>query len=295
LESSAKINKIIKFSNVDGPGNRMAIFFQGCNINCKYCHNPETINICNLCGICVSKCPKACLKIEDGRMIWDEKNCIDCDICIKSCPRDASPKVRELTVKELAKEIKKVSPFLRGVTFSGGEATLWSEFIVELVEKLKKETKLDFFIDTNGIVDLSLPKYERLIEVVDSFMLDLKASSSKAYEKLASHSSDMAFKNLEFLKKIGKLYEVRTVIYDREDSLKTVEKTSKLIENSEVIYKLISYREIGVRDEVKSFLKEPDDKLIEKAKEICIKNRVKNIVVIWGLSLSSPLFIIKSW
>ena len=25
----AKINKIIKFSNVDGPGNRMAIFFQG--------------------------------------------------------------------------------------------------------------------------------------------------------------------------------------------------------------------------------------------------------------------------
>ncbi|MGL5951492.1 MAG: 4Fe-4S cluster-binding domain-containing protein, partial [Cetobacterium sp.] len=42
MELKAKINKIIKFSNVDGPGNRMAIFFQGCNFNCEYCHNPET-------------------------------------------------------------------------------------------------------------------------------------------------------------------------------------------------------------------------------------------------------------
>jgi len=41
----AKINKIIDSSVVDGPGNRTAIFFQGCNFNCKYCHNPETINL----------------------------------------------------------------------------------------------------------------------------------------------------------------------------------------------------------------------------------------------------------
>ena len=38
----ARVNKIIPFSSVDGPGNRTAIFLQGCNINCLYCHNPET-------------------------------------------------------------------------------------------------------------------------------------------------------------------------------------------------------------------------------------------------------------
>ena len=43
----ARINKIIDSSVVDGPGNRTAIFFQGCNFNCKYCHNPETINHCS--------------------------------------------------------------------------------------------------------------------------------------------------------------------------------------------------------------------------------------------------------
>lgn len=37
----ALINKIIPFSCVDGPGNRMVIFFQGCNFKCLYCHNPE--------------------------------------------------------------------------------------------------------------------------------------------------------------------------------------------------------------------------------------------------------------
>jgi len=39
-----KINKILNFSSVDGPGNRLVVFFQGCNFNCNYCHNPETID-----------------------------------------------------------------------------------------------------------------------------------------------------------------------------------------------------------------------------------------------------------
>ncbi|OPL08280.1 MAG: hypothetical protein AVO33_01145 [delta proteobacterium ML8_F1] len=41
--TEALIQKIIDSSVVDGPGNRSAIFFQGCNFNCTYCHNPETI------------------------------------------------------------------------------------------------------------------------------------------------------------------------------------------------------------------------------------------------------------
>ena len=36
------VRKIITQSTVDGPGNRVAVFLQGCNIRCAYCHNPET-------------------------------------------------------------------------------------------------------------------------------------------------------------------------------------------------------------------------------------------------------------
>jgi pyruvate-formate lyase-activating enzyme len=34
---------VVRFSWVDGPGNRYTVFFQGCNLNCVTCHNPHTI------------------------------------------------------------------------------------------------------------------------------------------------------------------------------------------------------------------------------------------------------------
>jgi len=36
------INSIETFGLVDGPGIRTVIFLNGCNLRCKYCHNPET-------------------------------------------------------------------------------------------------------------------------------------------------------------------------------------------------------------------------------------------------------------
>lgn len=46
-ETKGYVHKIIKSSIVDGPGNRVAIFMQGCNFDCWYCHNPETIEMKN--------------------------------------------------------------------------------------------------------------------------------------------------------------------------------------------------------------------------------------------------------
>src|SRR6266540_2608284 len=34
---------VIRFSSVDGPGNRFVVFLQGCDFNCLACHNPQTI------------------------------------------------------------------------------------------------------------------------------------------------------------------------------------------------------------------------------------------------------------
>ena len=58
---TAPVNKIMPFSAVDGFGNRTAVFLQGCNQNCLYCHNPETIHLCVGCGTCVGACPAGAL------------------------------------------------------------------------------------------------------------------------------------------------------------------------------------------------------------------------------------------
>ena len=133
----APVNKIIPQSSVDGPGNRTAIFFQGCNFSCHYCHNPETIRLCQNCGTCVADCPVGALQRDEaGTVCWDPDRCVGCDTCIKVCPHLSSPKVRLLTVEEVLAEVEKGMPFIRGITVSGGECTLYRDFLVSLFERV---------------------------------------------------------------------------------------------------------------------------------------------------------------
>jgi pyruvate formate lyase activating enzyme len=269
--TSALVNNIIPFSNVDGPGCRSAIFLQGCTLKCLFCHNPETINKCINCGKCVKSCPQHALTIKNGKVLWNKDLCVSCDTCIHVCAHLASPRVREMSPQDIINEIKPYIPYIRGITVSGGECTMWKDFLKELFILAKKEN-LTCLIDSNGTLDFSLNK--DLLDLSDGVMLDVKAYDQKFHEYLCKGKNDIILKNLKYLKSVNKLYEVRTVLLNnnRDANLDTIKNVSKIIGDS-IRYKLIKYRPYGVRDEGKKELgnTEFDNlealKLIEYAKE----------------------------
>lgn len=274
MENKAVVNKIIPFSNVDGPGNRLAIFFQGCNINCLYCHNSETINKCNHCLECIPGCPTGAIKASKGHVVFDEKLCTECDQCIKTCKYSSSPRTREYTVDELFDYIDGFKAFIRGITVSGGEPTLYADFIAELFKKVKP-LGLTCFVDTNGFFDKN--QITALIEETDKFMVDIKAIDQ--IETLCGTKMNQNIDNLKYLLTKDKVYEVRTVItmdyMDVENTLQTV--ASIIKDYPEVIYKIIKVHATGLREEQKEKLKDaipPEEyvrQLAEQVREIGVQ------------------------
>ena len=248
----APVNKIILFSNVDGPGNRTSVFFQGCNFRCRFCHNPETMRLCSHCGTCVSACPAGALSLSSGEVVWDPAACRQCDTCLRVCPGSASPRIRWMTAEEIVREIRRAFPYIEGITVSGGECTLQAEFLLELFPLVRAERKT-CLLDSNGSYDFGADP--RLLECCDGVMLDVKAVEPEWSRFLLGVSPDMVLMNLDFLLDAGKLQEVRTVILpgrDRENE-ETVRYTAARIGNA-CDYRIIRYRPFGVREDQQEVL-----------------------------------------
>ena len=210
------VNKIIPFSNVDGPGNRLSIFFQGCNFDCLYCHNPETIEI------------------------MKEGNCSD--------------DVTAMTVEEIMNEITEVAPFISGITVSGGECTLQWRFLTELFTAVKEKwPKMTCFVDSNCSFPLWTEEKKEFVEIFDKMMIDIKGFSEEEHNLITGTTNRTVIENFRFLAGLDKVYEVRTVIVPEiTDNEKMVDNISKLIAecNSDIKYKIIKFRQNGVREDV---------------------------------------------
>ena len=302
VPSEAVINKIIPLSVVDGPGCRTSVFVQGCNIACAYCHNPETQQLCSGCGLCVSQCPAGALSIQENggetpkenkhdRVIWDESLCVQCDTCIRVCHSHASPKVRRMSAEDVWKEIEKNMPFIQGITVSGGECTLYPEFLTELFRRAGK-AGLTCFLDSNGCVDLS--QYPRLMQVTDQVMLDVKAWDHGVFGRLTGGDVSIVKKNLKYLAEHGKLFEVRLVCLDSEHEGEKRQEGVPEVDMEAVIagvsreaapylkefrLKLITFRQYGVTGSLKD-AKSPSRERMEELKRLAVRCGFQDIQVV---------------
>ncbi len=242
---------MLTFSCVDGPGNRLVIFLQGCNYQCLSCHNPYTINHCNHCGDCLDTCPSHALtKNEHNTVEWNESLCTHCDRCIDVCSHQSSPKVQRYTLTEMLALIEQHAPFLSGITVSGGEATLQLGFIRELFLAVKNTaslTHLTCFIDSNG--SLSTSGWDKILPVLDGAMIDLKAWQQETHQWLVGRSNHRVFTTIDYLAKHHKLHEVRLLhIPTQSDLLSEIDALSALINTlpNETQIRLNAFRHHGV-------------------------------------------------
>ena len=104
------------FSLDDGPGIRTTVFLKGCNANCLWCHNPESISCrpsvrylaakCTGCGRCAQVCPAGCHQVGAGSHRFDRAACRSCFACTAQCPSGALLQVgQEQTVGDVLQAV----------------------------------------------------------------------------------------------------------------------------------------------------------------------------------------------
>lgn len=200
---TAVIFDIQRNSFVDGPGIRTTVFFKGCNLKCKWCHNPESQNFekqmmiyknkCTGCGKCASVCPHHL------------SSCEFCGKCEILCPNDARKVCgKEYTPEEVLKEVIKDKTFYEtsngGVTFSGGECMLQADFLCETL-KLCKENGIHTAIDTAGCV--SWEHFEKIMPYADMFLYDVKCFDEQKHKEYTGVSNKLILENLKKISDTG--------------------------------------------------------------------------------------------
>ncbi len=127
-----------------------------------------------------------------------------------------------ISAEEIAGKIIRLYPYIKngGVTFSGGEPCMQSDFLYEVALLLKKKN-LHIALDTSGcILDDSTKK---LLSVTDMVLLDVKMTSEEDYGKHTGGSFEKTIEFLSYLESKGIETFIRHVVVpginDREDDI----------------------------------------------------------------------------
>lgn len=170
---NGRIHSIETCGTVDGPGVRFVIFVQGCPMRCLYCHNPDT---------------------------W---------------PMDGGT---EMSTDELLEQYKNNSEFYTtgGITVTGGEPLMQIDFLLELFTKAKA-MGIHTCIDTSGIAYKPTntsynEKLDKLMEVTDLVMLDIKHIDPEQHKILCSQPLDGIMAFTKYLEEKNKDVWIRHVV-----------------------------------------------------------------------------------
>ncbi len=226
---------IRKYSIHDGPGIRTAVFFKGCPLDCRWCHNPEGKSFkpelllrparCITCGSCIEACQPDAI---DDHIQTDRSRCIACGKCTLVCPSEARELTgREVTVDAVLAEVESDRVFYErsggGVTFTGGEPLSQPRFFLALLSACR-ERGLHIVLDTSGFASRKV--LEEVHPFVDLFLYDVKLMDEARHRQWTGVSNRSILSNLEYLSRLGREIQVRIPLVpgvnDDEENLRQV-------------------------------------------------------------------------
>ena len=254
------ITNIQRFSLTDGPGIRTTVFFQGCNMHCAWCHNPETLpmkpvlmhyeNKCIGCGTCFKVCPQHAHLISNGKHLIDRELCRACGKCAEMCYADALVmSSRYYTVEDVMNEILQDRLYYQessgGVTLSGGEAGLHSSFAMELAERCHAEG-IHIAVETN--MSLPFSEISGMLKKMDLIMCDLKIFDDALHKKWTGIGNSQIKENIEKASQFGIPLIIRTpLIPEATDSIDNINEILDFLSGLDNIYRyeLLNFNPLG--------------------------------------------------
>lgn len=236
-----RIHSTESFGTVDGPGVRFIVFAQGCRMRCQFCHNPDTWKIDD---------PKASLRSADD-------------------------------VLEEALKYQAYWGDKGGITVSGGEPLLQTEFLIDLFKKAKAKG-INTTLDTCGKPftheEPFFSQFEELMKYTDLLLFDIKHIDNQKHKELTTQSNDNILEMAKYLSDIGKPVWIRHVLVPQRSDydeylirLDTFIKTLKNVDKVEVLpyHTMGRYKwdELGLKYPLEG-INPPAQERVKNAKEL---------------------------
>ncbi len=230
----------------DGPGIRTLVFLKGCPLHCLWCHNPESQELkpeisyfkekCLKCGLCVEACPNNAIKLTVDGVVRDKDLCLLCAKCVEACPNEVMQQIgKPMSVDEIVDIAERDKPFYEtsggGITISGGEPTLQSKFLLELLKSFKQKG-IHTAIETCGFFKEDL--IESLTNLVDLFLFDIKHLDPNEHKKYTDVSNEKILNNFAKIhSKVGsnRIIARIPIIPGVNTDAKTIEEIATFLKN----------------------------------------------------------------
>jgi pyruvate formate lyase activating enzyme len=271
-----RIYDIQKFSVHDGPGIRTTVFLGGCPLRCLWCHNPDSISKeyklsfikikcvgIERCGLCISACSKGAL--TEGEKVYsyafqsdisiiaiDREKCNLCGNCTEICKaKSLVMSGRDMTLGSVIDIVNKDKSYYEnsggGMTVSGGEPLLQTDFTVALL-KTAKEMGINTCLDTSGFSEWG--NLKRTIQYVDLYLYDIKQMDSQKHKKYTGVPNEIILNNIKNLAAAGAKIQVRFPIIpghnDDETNLRATGQFIRSLEDSVTMLQILPYHRLGL-------------------------------------------------